>query len=46
VTLQLKAYGLVEVHPVTMAVLQMYRCTDIRAVSFVAQNDAASTLVD
>jgi hypothetical protein len=44
VTLQLKAYGLVEVHPVTKAVLQTYRYTDIRAVSFVAQNEAAVVL--
>jgi hypothetical protein len=44
ITLQLKAYGLVEVHPTTKAVLQTYRYTDIRAVSFVSQNDAAVVL--
>lgn len=44
VSLHVMGYGLKELHPDTKAVLQTYKYTDIRAISFVAQNDAAVIL--
>jgi hypothetical protein len=46
VSLQLKAYGLVEVHPTSKSVLQTYRYADIRAVSFVGTSSGAENAND